>query len=620
MKSDYTHHWTVALLCVAFTAELYAQTTAFTYQGELTEDGAPAAGLYDLSFELLDAETNGVSHGALTNAATAVSGGVFSVTLDFGSSAFDGTELWLEVGVRTNGGSGFTTLWPRTELTPTPYALYAPTAGAASTAESAAEVTGPVAASQIEGTIPSANIGTGTITSEKIAAGTIAEDDLSPTLASNTFWRLDGNAGTTEGTEFLGTTDSRPLDVRVNNVPGLRLEYPTAGTVPNLVGGYLDNSVGSETEGAVIAGGGALGNQNTVGANSDYGAIGGGFSNHVDAESGGTIIAGGSFNDIGVGSPYSAIGGGWENRIASGSWYAAIAGGVLNDIGTNSASGTVSGGWDNNIAPNSSAATIAGGVENGIGAAAPQSAIGGGYGNNIASKARHATIAGGEINDVGVGSSHGTIGGGYDNNIASTSRLATIAGGEINDIGMGSAHATIGGGYDNSITSFSGWATIAGGVRNNIGMNSIFGTIGGGIDSTIASNSSHTTIAGGHGNDIGVDSDWSAVGGGYDNNIGDNAQYATIPGGSLNEAGEDAWYAFAAGHRAKADHTGSFVWADSTGADFTSVSDNEFAVRASGGARFEGGPIQAVGGLVIENRTNDPPSPVTGQMWLRTDL
>lgn len=32
-----------------------------------------------------------------------------------------------------------------------------------------------------------------------------------------------------------------------------------------------------------------------------------------------------------------------------------------------------------------------------------------------------------------------------------------------------------------------------------------------------------------------------------------------------------------------------------------------------------GGPIKATGGLIIETRTSDPSSPVTGQMWLRTD-
>jgi hypothetical protein len=34
----------------------------------------------------------------------------------------------------------------------------------------------------------------------------------------------------------------------------------------------------------------------------------------------------------------------------------------------------------------------------------------------------------------------------------------------------------------------------------------------------------------------------------------------------------------------------------------------------------QGGPIKATGGLIIENRTSDPPNPVPGQIWLRTDL
>ena len=33
-----------------------------------------------------------------------------------------------------------------------------------------------------------------------------------------------------------------------------------------------------------------------------------------------------------------------------------------------------------------------------------------------------------------------------------------------------------------------------------------------------------------------------------------------------------------------------------------------------------GGPIKATGGLIIETRTSDPASPVTGQIWLRTDF
>jgi hypothetical protein len=39
----------------------------------------------------------------------------------------------------------------------------------------------------------------------------------------------------------------------------------------------------------------------------------------------------------------------------------------------------------------------------------------------------------------------------------------------------------------------------------------------------------------------------------------------------------------AAGRRAKAVNTGSFVWADSTNADFSSTADNQFSIRAANG-------------------------------------
>ena len=120
---------------------LFAQRTAFTYQGRLTAGGNAANGLYDLTFRLYDAESGGNQVGsALTNAATGVSNGLFTVTLDFGVGIFAGDSRWLVIGVRTNGGGVFSTLAGRQPVTPSPYAIHAADAVTASSATTATTV------------------------------------------------------------------------------------------------------------------------------------------------------------------------------------------------------------------------------------------------------------------------------------------------------------------------------------------------------------------------------------------------------------------------------------------------------------------------------------------------
>jgi hypothetical protein len=98
--------------------------TQFTYQGDLKDGGAPANGTYDFEFELYDAEEDGAQVGAtVPRADVDVEDGLFTVALDFGE-VFDGTSLWLEVGVRPgDSGGGYTTLEPRQPLSGSPYAL-----------------------------------------------------------------------------------------------------------------------------------------------------------------------------------------------------------------------------------------------------------------------------------------------------------------------------------------------------------------------------------------------------------------------------------------------------------------------------------------------------------------
>ncbi len=112
---------------------LSAQGTAFTYQGKLNSGGNPAQGTFDLRFSIVDSPGGpNVIAGPITNATTSVSNGLFTVLLDFGPNVFAGFARWLEIGVRTNGSpAAYVTLSPRQQITPTPYAIYAPTAGSA---------------------------------------------------------------------------------------------------------------------------------------------------------------------------------------------------------------------------------------------------------------------------------------------------------------------------------------------------------------------------------------------------------------------------------------------------------------------------------------------------------
>src|SRR5436309_365001 len=80
-----------------------AQGTAFTYQGRLNDGGNTANGSYDLTFSLwTNSSGSAQAGGTLTNTATGITNGIFTVTLDFGAN-FPGADRWLEIAVRTNG-------------------------------------------------------------------------------------------------------------------------------------------------------------------------------------------------------------------------------------------------------------------------------------------------------------------------------------------------------------------------------------------------------------------------------------------------------------------------------------------------------------------------------------
>lgn len=146
-----------------------AQTTAFTYQGKLTDAGNPANGNYDLQFKLFDTLAGGTQQGAtLARTPVAASVGIFTVTLDFGANVFGGADRYLEIGVRPAGSANaYTVLAPRQPIMSTPYAIQTLKAASADGLSSACigcvqdTQINSVAGSKVSGAIPVASIPAG---------------------------------------------------------------------------------------------------------------------------------------------------------------------------------------------------------------------------------------------------------------------------------------------------------------------------------------------------------------------------------------------------------------------------------------------------------------------------
>jgi hypothetical protein len=131
MKTQFARVLAALTLCAGL-QQAAAQGTAFTYQGQLDNGTNPVTGLYDIRFHLYSAVTGGtLLGGPTTNTAVPVTNGLFTVMVDFGPNVFIGSSNWLNIGVRVTGVGGFTALAPRTQVTPTPYAIFAETANAA---------------------------------------------------------------------------------------------------------------------------------------------------------------------------------------------------------------------------------------------------------------------------------------------------------------------------------------------------------------------------------------------------------------------------------------------------------------------------------------------------------
>lgn len=266
-----------------------AQTTTFTYQGRLTSSSSAANGSYDFQFALFDALTGGTQIGGVTlsrNNVT-VSGGLFTVTLDFGSSAFAGADRYLQISVKKTTDASFTPLTPRQQISSTPYAIQ--TLNAAQLGGVAANQFVQTTDSRLSDARPASSINFNTVT-------------------------LTGNLGVTHGGTGLSASGTNGNFLKSNG--SIWTSAPlSASDIPSGSGNYIRNTTTPQSADFNIGGTGTVGgpfSANTVSASSTNFTVFSGTSSSTtgswlrlnNSSTGGhnwAIISTGSGNSEGVG-------------------------------------------------------------------------------------------------------------------------------------------------------------------------------------------------------------------------------------------------------------------------------------------------------------------------------
>jgi len=320
----------------------------------VTIDPPPADILYTTYWS-----NDGTSSGGSEPAAfvtVPVANGLFTVVLGdttlanmtaISASLFSQPELQLRIWF-SDGVNSFAALSPVQNLTPTPYATVAESAGS----------------------LPGLSVRQNSSGAPNLIGGAL--DNF---VAGGTLGATIGGGGATNyyGSSF---TNSVAADF---------------GTISGGGGNQIQVNASVSTIGG--------GQFNQIQASAYSSTIGGGYENQIQLDAFFSTIGGGNQNII---QPYawrSTIGGGEYNQIQSGAERSTIAGGDSNQIYTNAEYSTIGGGEGNLIQSNAQASTIAGGFYNQIQSNAYNSTIGGGNVNQVTNA--NATVPGGQFNVAG---------------------------------------------------------------------------------------------------------------------------------------------------------------------------------------------------------------------------
>lgn len=154
----------LVLAVTSVTPRLALAASSFTYQGRLQQNDAALTGTCNMRFQLFDALVSGNQVGSTVGPLPVeVTGGLFTVSLDFGGAALGSGNRWLEIGIECPPSGGLVLLAPRQPLTAAPYAFFADNVAA-----------GAVGAGQLkDGAVTAAKIANGAITNTQIDTATV---------------------------------------------------------------------------------------------------------------------------------------------------------------------------------------------------------------------------------------------------------------------------------------------------------------------------------------------------------------------------------------------------------------------------------------------------------------
>ena len=203
----------LSLFCVSLCAtNAPAQTTAFTYQGKLTDNSTPANGSYNMSFALCPQPSGGTCQTPQNIPNVAISNGVFTVQLDFGG-VFDGSDQYLQISVFSTATNAYVPLSPRQKITSAPYSIKSLNAATADTATNSLQLGGTAANQFVQTNNPALT----DARDPKPGSDNYIQNTASPSPQSNANFNI---AGTGAANAFNAATQYNIANNRVLSVAG----------------------------------------------------------------------------------------------------------------------------------------------------------------------------------------------------------------------------------------------------------------------------------------------------------------------------------------------------------------------------------------------------------------